>query len=517
MLVPTFSPTMQRAVAFLLASFLSPFIAAATHRQHYGGFPEHVFDPLNQNAPADQSPLRPPPPRVPDVFDIFVGISAFRDGVRCGYSLFTAFANADHPNRVFVGVVDQTNAGDAACLDEYCKLAAAHWPDDEAEGGTCKFKDHVRIDARAATASRGPVVARHEQQQLIQDEEFCLQIDAHSKFLDHWDTELVRDWSRAQNEMAVLTTYPLPFEYMGPGETIPIQKASFLCDYIPRATPRDVPVIRGWSLIEYAETPQMSALWGGCLSFSKCHAETRVPVDKHMTWVFWGEEYLRSHQLWTQGYDLYAPSRHGSVVFHNWSTDAAKKSFAENQDNTAVHATERESSYNRLRMMLKLPFEGPVDATEVEIYNAPSVRTTDQFLAFSGISQTNVSADHHNCHHQLHWVPYAVPEIVEQFLPGWHMRPPSNYGLRNVPESDDPESDDKRQDDDDEHPHNNNASTVKILALLESMHHQMQTQKSQLGDYYLVLGGIFVVSGLVAFRTIYGRPTHRRLENVATV
>ncbi|CAK4298718.1 unnamed protein product, partial [Aphanomyces euteiches] len=198
---------------------------------------------------------------------------------------------------------------------EYCKLAKA------SEWKKCKYKKNIRIDKHNSIQSKGPTVARWYQQQLIKDEEFCLAIDAHSQFLPDWDTKIVEEWLRTENEMAVLTSYPLDYKFMGPDLTIPERYSSHLCNYLPRRNIQKVPVIRGMMLIDDSEAPQMSTLWGGCLSFSKCHAERRAGNDKHTNWLFWGEEYLCSMLLWTRGYDLYSPSRHGHVVFHNWSND----------------------------------------------------------------------------------------------------------------------------------------------------------------------------------------------------
>ncbi len=38
-------------------------------------------------------------------------------------------------------------------------------------------------------------------------------IDAYSKFLADWDIILVEEWKRTNNEMAVLTTYPMGYDW----------------------------------------------------------------------------------------------------------------------------------------------------------------------------------------------------------------------------------------------------------------------------------------------------------------
>ncbi|KAF0775030.1 hypothetical protein AaE_001270, partial [Aphanomyces astaci] len=69
------------------------------------------------------------------------------------------------------------------------------------------FRSQIRVDELHADSARGPVFARHHQQKLIHDEEFCLQVDAHSAFTKDWDLGVVSDWKATNNEMAVLSTY----------------------------------------------------------------------------------------------------------------------------------------------------------------------------------------------------------------------------------------------------------------------------------------------------------------------
>ncbi|RHY19711.1 hypothetical protein DYB32_010184 [Aphanomyces invadans] len=414
-------PTMRASSAALvwLAAAAEPFNAPNIHYNTDHGIVRHVLDPASQNTPLhfNQRHLRPPPPRIPPEFDIFIGISAYRDGIRCGFTLFTAFSRATHPDRVHVGVVDQVLPTDPTCMDEYCKLATVQW-------GECKHKDQITIDARDAGQSQGPTIARHAQQHLIRDEEFCLQLDAHSQVLPDWDTKLVAEWGRTANEMAVLTTYPPGYHMIGPNLTYPHRSASHLCDHTARSGPDIVPFATGIVYVEYSERPQLSAFFGAGLSFSKCHAERRVPVDNQTPWLFFGEESLRSYALWSNGYDFYSPSRHGSVVFHNWTSDPKKARFADTAQDDEVadrrRRQEEEKSRNRVRAVLKLPFHGDVDTTNFHVFYRGTVRSVDAFLDFHGVSNANVSLDQERCH-QLHWVPYAQPDDVEKLLPGWYM------------------------------------------------------------------------------------------------
>ncbi|KAF0705059.1 Aste57867_7152 [Aphanomyces stellatus] len=173
--------------------------------------------------------------------------------------------------------------------------------------------------------------------------------------------------------MVVLMTYPMNYSFIRRHLKGPKRQGSHLCSYQPRATAQDIPIIIGYLLVDDHEVPLMSALWGGCLSFSKCHAERRAQNDKLMNWVFWGEEYLRSMQLWTRGHSIYF-----MVLF--WFYQLKEKTMCLLVDTNIVA----------------------------------------QFLAFSGIFNTVPKLNQNRCE-QLHWAPYAIREIVQALLPGWTM------------------------------------------------------------------------------------------------
>ncbi|KDO27969.1 hypothetical protein SPRG_07246 [Saprolegnia parasitica CBS 223.65] len=384
--------------------------------------------PETQHIPLDptDAALRPPPPRVSATPDIFVGLSTFRDGHRCGYTLFTGFKRAVHPDRLYFGVVDQVNPGDLRCLDEYCKMANAEWPEEE-----CKYKAQIKIDERLADDSRGPTYARHYQQKLVGDQEFCLQLDAHSVFTNGWDSSLINDWKSVGNEMAILSTYlhHVHDGYVLPdGTNHPPDQLPHLCTTMRggNGCVRNV----GASMMQRPEMPQMQALWGAGLSFGKCHAEKRVLIDSHTLWMFDGEEFLRASHLWTYGYDMYSPSKGGTVVYHNYTTVPAR--FEHVQVDQARKAKETTMGVNRFKLIVGQPFKGPVDMEELDKYAFGTVRSFQAFLNFSGITFEEGKSDEHSCK-QLHWVPYTNPAEIEALLPGWHLRPKKTPTLTAAP------------------------------------------------------------------------------------
>lgn len=383
-----------------------------------------ILDPSVQHIPINpaQTHLRPPPPVIRRPLlesDIFIGLSAFRDGYRCGKTIFTAFKRATNPERLYFGVVDQVTDTDLKCLDEYCKMATAEWPDK----GACPYMDHIRVDRRDANLSRGPTLARHFQQKLIRDEEFCLQLDAHSLFTNKWDEYLLAEWARIGNEMAVMSTYLHHMhDFIKPnGDNTYPGSYPHLCT---TTRPKANHMVRnvGASMITGAKFPQLQALWGAGLSFSKCHAEKRVLIDSHTLWMFDGEEFLRASHLWTHGYDIYSPSEFGCVIYHNYTSVA--KRFESVKVDAAVRDRERIMAENRFKLIVGEGFQGLVDTLEMDKYAFGKARTFDEYKGFANITFGDGSVTSNSCN-QLHWVPYSNPSEVERVVgTGWTMYPP---------------------------------------------------------------------------------------------
>ncbi|KAJ8546828.1 hypothetical protein ON010_g11407 [Phytophthora cinnamomi] len=376
------------------------------------------LDPTVQHVPLDpyDKSLRPPPAKVPTAFEIHIGSSVFRDGHRCGKTLFTALKRAVYPERLRFGILEQLVEGDPTCVDEYCKMALQEWPDYP----ECRYKDRIQVNPRPAGEASGCTTARHQQQKMIGDEEFCLQVDGHSIFTNGWDEVMLDEWKGIDNEMAVLTVYPHDLH-----EFIKENGDNNAPDWIPHLCTtikggNGLTRIVGASIKRNAKIPQMAALWGGGLSFSKCHAERNVPVDSHTPWLWDGEEFLRSADYWTHGYDLYSPSRIGNVLYHNYSKKPA--SFWESPYDPAQKALETEMTHNRVRLRVGLDFKGQVDGYELNKYKFGTARSFEQYMKFANMSFDGWMNETNSCG-QLHWVPYANATEVEEIVGGgWKMR-----------------------------------------------------------------------------------------------
>jgi hypothetical protein len=74
----------------------------------------------------------------------------------------------------------------------------------------CPRFHQVRHVAVHHVNAKGPLIARSLARKALGNEEFCLQIDAHSSFSRHWDDFLREEWKKIDNEFAILSNVPAP-------------------------------------------------------------------------------------------------------------------------------------------------------------------------------------------------------------------------------------------------------------------------------------------------------------------
>jgi len=155
---------------------------------------------------ASALPSHPPLPSnswLSPTAEIYVGIVHYRDN-RCALTLKNLFSKAKYPARISVGVIKQKHTEDDVidCVNAYCKLMT------NIPGASCPHKDQIQSIEDSFLDARGPAFARHMTQFMMNDEEFCMQVDAHSDFVKDWDVQVLSMWGAVKNEYAVLSTMP---------------------------------------------------------------------------------------------------------------------------------------------------------------------------------------------------------------------------------------------------------------------------------------------------------------------
>ena len=165
-----------------------------------------------------------------------------------------------------------------------------------------------------------------------------------------------------------------------------------------------------------------NGVWCAALSFSKCHAELKVPVDPHALNIFDGDEFNKAIRLWTYGYDFYTPNR--ISIAHDYEKSR------ENRDSLAWRKTGDPSwndAINKAQVRLKR-IAGMIDEESYEVeairlqktkFGLGDRRTVHQYVKFSGINAAKgeFNADGKNRCENLAWVPFLEHPKGADYIP----------------------------------------------------------------------------------------------------
>lgn len=266
---------------------------------------------------------------------IFVSIASYRDP-ETPHTLHSLFAQSSCPSRVFIGVCFQCDEKeDADCFS--------------LEGLPPEWARNVRSIRLPWRDARGPVWARYLiQTHLLQDEDFFLQIDAHTRAAHHWDERLICMLRRCGSSKPVLSSYPLPYEGRGLDSISSSEAHTTLLCTLPTAKAFDkhgMLRFRARLLADAPTGPVPSAFWAAGFSFSSAALAHEVPYDPYLPFLFFGEEVSMAARMWTRGWDVFAPDEH--VLFHLWSR-CHRSTFWELPDSE----TEKLASQQRVRQLL---------------------------------------------------------------------------------------------------------------------------------------------------------------------
>lgn len=300
----------------------------------------------------------------------------------------------------------------------------------------CPHYDQVRLVAYHDINAKGPMVTRSMVRKVLGNEEYCMQIDAHTTFAKHWDTQLKKEWKMTQNEFAVLSTVPAPLdlkdkvEIGGPGETeVPRTCQVFFRDngFPDYDHPAD-------SYAKDLETPLLSYAWSAAFSFAKCHLEESVPYDNFAPYAMPVEQFSRYARMWTRGYDTYTPTR--NYVFHDYGKQenghGDNEWFKHHRDRFRVMTIER------MKTALQMPGgdESAAALANLGLYGVGKRRTVDQLQEFAHISLEHATGNQGSSEKcaNLRWVPYSatISPIANMLENADNLDPQPEYPLRTA-------------------------------------------------------------------------------------
>ena len=297
------------------------------------------------------------------VNQIFVSVASYRDD-ECQQTLQSIFKEADNPMNIYVGICQQNKLPEENCEIDVPK----------------KFKNNIRKIDMDYMKAKGPTYARYWCSTLWKGEEFFLQIDSHTHFNKHWDTDLIKMFRQAQNESKkpILSVYPPTQEQMK------ISGAPEMCN--GKLTGDGIPVfLAGWTSKSDKPKKCPKPFAAGGFMFLHGNFLYDVPYDPNLSHLFQGEETLLSARLWTYGYDFYTPNV--KVAWHHYGRPEKPKYWTDHKDS----ANCRREAEKRVLFLLKLKPKTSLSEEflhDLHKYGFGKVRTLDEFWKASGIDHS---------------------------------------------------------------------------------------------------------------------------------
>jgi hypothetical protein len=324
---------------------------------------------------------------------IFIQIASYRD-LELVPTCFDAINKANNPNAISFGIAWQASSEEAHQADQLQLLGLG---------------DRLRMATIPWNEAKGVGYARLVCQRLWVGEEFTLQIDAHCRFVQGWDSILIGLWEylRHKSLKPLLTAYApsyLPPDRLnwwknGQGVEEPVmesacrlgtaddptgQNIGFSRDEsgfysFPLAAPGfgdDARILRpfgGDNLLGSPE-PALGFTTSGHFIFTEGLFCQEVPYDPAIYFI--GEEVSLGVRAWTNGYDIYYP--HQQILFHYY-TDKGRVRHSENHQNYT------ELDHQSVERVLHLLGTNR-PRYDLNPYGIGNVRSLEDYQYFSGIS-----------------------------------------------------------------------------------------------------------------------------------
>lgn len=295
---------------------------------------------------------------------IFVSIANYRDS-ETPHTIRHLFAQAAHPERVFVGVFSQVVSG----VDDDCLPAGGYPP------------GQVRELRAPASESLGACWARHRVlTELMGDEDYVLQIDSHSRFSSGWDDRFIAMLHDCPSPRALLTTYPASY--------VPPNDYGMPCTPVLAAqefNKAGILLVKGHVELEleFPPVPLPSAFLSGNCLFGPRKAFEEVPYDPYL--YFHGEEISLAVRFWTHGWDLFAPN--DVLMYTDYSTDRGRpRHWTDQQDWDKLNLR----SFKRLRHIFRLEKASEADVLQdIARYELGTKRSLKDYERFADVSFSN--------------------------------------------------------------------------------------------------------------------------------
>ena len=242
----------------------------------------NIFHNVNYNQNIDVKE-----PKLPS---IFVSIASFLDKDIIE-TIKSCLNKAKYPNNITIGICLQYDFKD-------------NFLSDYENNPNIKFKNiHY-------SKAQGPTYARYLITQLIEDEDFFLQIDAHTRFYDNWDELAIKCYKECNDGRAIITNFPISFVSMNKADTYPLNKTSKQWEELSYNK-----IWQGFGMksvkVFNPVKPERTYVISAALVFGPTKFLKEVPYDPLILYGYHKlEQVFYSARLYTSGWNLYCPTKH---------------------------------------------------------------------------------------------------------------------------------------------------------------------------------------------------------------
>jgi hypothetical protein len=273
------------------------------------------------------------------------------------------------------------------------------------------FKNQIRYFRCDPEFSLGMGWARHQGQLFYDNEDYYLQVDAHTVFDFNWDEQFIQklEYLRQYHEKPVLTAYPRAVNFIDPEISNPYDISNFKKDYGNTDHTHTMAVCEQDGPFHIPNVPYLlkfKTLWhkghdpvhgflisGGCI-FTLGKVIEEMPADPFL--YFSGEEQAIALKLWTHGYNIFHWGK--LPVFHLYASATVSS------DNTRRkhHWSDKETHEKVVKVAPWSYFQSRGQKRVEDLctgklsadypYGLGKARTLDQYIKWTGINYINRTA-----------------------------------------------------------------------------------------------------------------------------
>ena len=288
---------------------------------------------------------------------IFVALTSFIDP-DLRNTILSCVQQAEHPENLRIGLIlqyDDNSSTNERCVDDLIE------------------RYNIRVKKIPYENSLGGCWARNQVAELLQDEKYIFQIDAHTRLAKNWDTHLINELESI-NEKAIISYLSPPFyrnkeagldhffQYIENPFIVNVPKITEITeDYWPKFV--------GYTNEQHTQNRirQVPILYAGFVfAPASWYDEVRNDPDHYYT----GEEFALSIRSYTHGYNIYQPSR---IISWHKSDPEHKHHFKVLLTGDELHA----KAMTRLKLL--------IEGGDLGRYGLGTVRTLQDYENFARI------------------------------------------------------------------------------------------------------------------------------------